>query len=102
MKNKIFRFLIIAILCYLVLGLWEKISDNKERNYEFAGILQKIDFDEKGVLEVVINEKKYYSLSTTRRFSKQMAVGDSLIKRKGSTTYILVKHDTGIVLISKY
>lgn len=100
MKKQLFKYLIIAISCYLLLTLWEKISDKKEKNYEFAGVLQKIDYDEKGVPEVVIDGKKYYSLSTTRNFNKQMAIGDSLIKRKGEITYKLVKNETGIVFIS--
>ena len=90
-----------AVLCYLAFTVWEKISDLEEQDYEFSGILQRIDFDEKGVPKVVINGKKYYSLSTTRSFNNQMAVGDSLIKRKGSTTYILIKRKTGLTLISK-
>ncbi|MBB6129403.1 hypothetical protein [Mucilaginibacter lappiensis] len=100
-KQKLICFFLILLVCRIILGIWSEITELQENDYEFAGILQKIDYDEKGIPKVMVNGKQYWGISTRLDFNKKMEVGDSLIKKKNEMIYKLVKYKTGEVVISK-
>lgn len=97
-KNKLRKYLIIGFLFFLALKVLSVISDIKEKNYQFNGVIQKIEYNEKKTPLVTVNGKSY-GLSTNWRFNERMNVGDSLVKEKDSVTYRLIKYKTGEVIV---
>ena len=100
-KQKIWIFFVLVLICRITCGVLGKFADLKEKKYQFAGVLQKVYFGEKGIPEVIVDGKRYWGLSTDDEFNKKMAVGDSLIKKKNEMTYKLIKRKTREVVLSK-
>jgi len=98
-EKKQVKYLVIGILFFLVAKILSVMFYIKERNYQFNGIIEKIDYNEKKTPSVKVNGKSYV-LSTNWRFNEKMNVGDSLIKEKESTAYKLIKYKTGEVISS--
>jgi len=99
-KNKLIKYLIIGFLFLFTLKVLSIISDIKEKNYQFNGIIEKIDYNEKKTPTVTVNSKSY-GLSTSWRFNERMNVGDSFVKEKDSMIYKLINFKTGEVIFSK-
>jgi hypothetical protein len=72
----------------------------KEENLarSFIGVIEYIEYDEKGIPTVIVNGQKYY-LSTSYNFEHKLEKNDSLIKYKNSTIYKLVKNGTNQVIL---
>jgi hypothetical protein len=99
-KNILIRYLMIGLLFLLLLKVFSLISDKKERNYQFKGVIEKIDWNEKNTPTVIVNGKSY-DLSTNWKFNERLNVGDSLLKVKDSIKYKLIKNKTGEVIYFK-
>jgi len=101
MKIELKTFLIIfGILCVLFFGfLLFSAKRNFEKNiaYEFSGVVATVSYDVKGIPTVTIDKKKYY-LSAGYNFNFYIEKGDVLKKKKGSTTYTLIKQKTGKII----
>ena len=98
-KSQIKRYLLILLLFFVSTIIINTTSYLKEKHSEFAGVIQKIDFNEKKTPTVTIKGTKY-SLGTSWSFNKEMEVGEYLIKTKNSINYSLIKNKSGDVIIS--
>ena len=45
-KNKLIKYLIIGFLFFLTVKVLSITSDIKEKNYQFNGVIEKIDYNE--------------------------------------------------------
>ncbi len=95
----IFFSLFVIVLTYFA---WDtikrtRIDSSNNLSYSFKNIVEDVSYDIKGTPKVLI-EKRYYYLSDGYNFNHLIENGDSLIKEKGSTKYILVKRQTGKVI----
>jgi hypothetical protein len=100
-QNKDVLKIIIPVFLF-VLFFWtlSRKWDKKEKNFQFRGVIEKIDYDINKIPDVTVNGNTYH-IFTGRRFNEKMNVGDSIIKEKGSWTYKLIKYKSGEVVISK-
>jgi len=86
-------FVIFGTLClaFFVIMLFAAKNNFKENKlYSFKGVVDSVSYDIKGIPTVIINKKTFY-LSAGYNFDHQIKKEDSLVKQKGSTTYILIK-----------
>jgi hypothetical protein len=82
------------ILCGLTMAywLWEAGEDAKESlDVEFAGPVERVDYDIKQFPTIMIANKSYY-IGSGYNTDHQIEVGDSVIKKKGAYVYKLIKH----------
>ena len=63
------------------------------RDYNFNGIIEKVHYSIKGFPEITIKNRSY-CLDAGYNFEYKIENGDSLIKKKGSTVYKLIKNKT--------
>lgn len=93
-KN-IIAFLIICPIVFSLVAAYWVIGDIKgareNLNINFAGKVERIQYDIKQFPTIAVNGSTYYIGYNT---DNQIEVGDSLIKRKGSDVYILIKEKT--------
>lgn len=80
-------------VCFAVYLFIQNQKDNRANLLnDFKGVVQNVSYDEKGIPSVSIKGIKYY-LDAGYNFEHAIEQGDSLIKTKGQTRYILVKHN---------
>lgn len=82
---------------------WHNYKNNKAVHIEnlsiaFKGVVQKVEYNVKGTPYVIVNGKQYY-LIDGYNFEYKISKGDSLIKRKNSTVYKLIKKGTDSVCL---
>ena len=91
----IFISLCIAFLSY---GIFSAMQSRKENmTYNFHGVVEKVNYDEKGIPSVMVNGIKYY-LSPGYNFDHRIETGDTLTKEKASNIYRLKKSKTSETL----
>src|SRR6185295_9374143 len=96
-KNKgILVFFIVSFVGFFALFYNNyRMAIERINNYEFAGRVDTISYDEKGLPYVNINNSQYY-FSTLFHFKQNIEQGDSLIKNKNEPTIILIKKKNGL------
>jgi hypothetical protein len=90
-----------ACIFFILIGWYGYHQDMKVYNRifrsEFAGTVENVVYDIKGFPIVTINGKDFY-IGSRYRVDHQIQVGDSLIKKKGTTGYRLIKSGSGKVV----
>jgi len=82
----------VTILFSLTIVYWLKASlkaDNANLNVEFSGLVDRVDYDIKQSPTVTVNNEGYYIAGYNT--NHQIKIGDSIIKKRGSDVYKLVK-----------
>jgi hypothetical protein len=69
-NNKLKKYLIIGALFFLAFKVLDVISKKKQKAYQFSGLIEKIDYNEKKTPTVVVNGKSY-GLSTSWMLMKK-------------------------------
>ena len=65
----------------------------KNFNIDFTGRVDKVQYDIKQFPTITLGGKVYY-IGSGYNTDHQIEIGDSLIKRKGSDVYLLIKQKT--------
>lgn len=100
MKNKIVLFIAAALFINLCIYLLSMFSESREKDFEFSGKIEKLEFsDYKKTPTVTVNGKSY-GLGTSWRFNEKLKVGDSLVKVKGLIKYKLIQSKSKQVIYS--
>lgn len=84
--------LAVCVITYIFF-CFREFEQNKE--LEFRGIVQDVQYDIKGDVTVKINGHIYNPVSNNWSFGGQIQKGDSLIKYKNTMIIKLVKQKTG-------
>ncbi|OCX54697.1 hypothetical protein BEL04_10760 [Mucilaginibacter sp. PPCGB 2223] len=95
-KKTVLFFISFIIICILTLAYWfigDREIDRKNLNINFAGKVESIWYDIKQFPTITVNDSTYY-IGSGYDTDHQIDIGDSVIKRKGSDIYILIKHKT--------
>lgn len=100
-KNKIIIYIVVGSFFIIFLFIFYIRADRIENSYQFKGIVQKITYGDKGTPKVIINDNAYFLSFPDWSFNNKIEQGDSLIKRKNSRIYKLIKHKTKEVIFSK-
>lgn len=85
-----------AVLCVLTLANWfisAREIDRKNLDLAFAGKVKGIEYDIKQYPTITIGDSTYY-IGSGYNTDHQIKIGDSVVKRKGSDIYILIKSKT--------
>ena len=96
-KKQLIAFLICSVLIFsLVISYW--IIDDRKKNLEnrnrnFSGIVERVEYDIKHFPTIIIGDSTYY-IGSGYNTGDQIEVGDSLIKKRGSEVYRLIKCKT--------
>ena len=99
-QKKLITYLIIGALFFIGL-LFLYVRANKiENDYQFSGVVQNITYGDKGTPKIIVEGRTYYLTYTKEDFIHKIKPGDSLIKKRNSRTYKLVKYDTKEVIVS--
>lgn len=92
------HIILIALACAVLFGstivywLWDsREHDRQYLDIEFAGPIERVDYDIKQFPTIAIGDKTYY-IGAGYSTDHQIEVGDSIIKKKGSYVYTLIKH----------
>lgn len=83
-------FFIIAAYLFIDGMKRNKRIDNKTFYLKFEGRVKSINYDVKGFPTITIGDSSYY-IGGGYYTGHQIAVGDSMIKERGSFTYKLIK-----------
>lgn len=77
---------------------WHSINIRNKKNfdYNFAGIVENVTYDEKLIPSVTVHNRTYY-LDTGYNFGQEIGKGDSIIKKRSSPVYKLIKSDGKIL-----
>jgi len=100
-QKKIISYFVIGVLFYIGAFFLFFRSDRIEKNYQFDGVVQKIRYSDKHTPKVLINGEFYAVTFPNEDFQKKIEQGDSLIKKKNSRAYKLIKRRTGEVIFSR-
>jgi hypothetical protein len=98
-NSQILKYLAITFCFLLFFICLSKISDVKEKNRQFEGIIESIEYSEKKIPVVTIKGTRY-GLTTGWSFNEKMEAGDYLIKKEKTMVYKLIKLKTGEVILS--
>ena len=92
--------LLMSFLLFIIISLWQIISQKKDENFLKATTVQGIVIDKRNLLRngfaFVIEdkkEKKEYILSGSDQFYNKFSVGDSIKKRNNSFEFDVFKKD---------
>jgi len=100
-QKQALKFLLIGIpLCFMISDVLKTVGHVMEERREFKGVVQEIFIDKKGLPWVTVNGETYLLAHTGKVFNNEIAMGDSLVKIKNSTTYKLIKNTEHRVLLS--
>jgi hypothetical protein len=79
----------------------DRKADRENLNEEFAGIVDHVSYDIKQFPTIEISDSSYY-IGSGYDTDHQIAKGDSLIKKRGSEKYKLIKHGSNkVIFITK-
>ncbi|XHR97246.1 hypothetical protein ACFJIV_11680 [Mucilaginibacter sp. UC70_90] len=91
------NLLVIIFIGTLIIGItvayWvmeDRRIDKKILNTEFSGPVQSVSYDAKQFPTITIRNFEYY-IGAGYETNHQIEVGDSIIKKRGSFTYKLIK-----------
>jgi len=88
----------VIVICVITWWVSNTIKANKENlNVDVNGKIQYVDYDIKGFPTLIIHNRKVY-IGSGYNVNHEIQLGDSLIKKKGSTVYKLVKYNSGEVV----
>jgi len=93
-KKPILFFILCGVTCILVLTYWfigDREINRKNLNIDFAGKVERIEYDIKEFPTIKVGDSSYY-IGAGYNTDHQIEAGDSIIKRKGSNIYKLIKH----------
>ncbi|OCX51028.1 hypothetical protein BEL04_20135 [Mucilaginibacter sp. PPCGB 2223] len=93
-------FAAFGLLFAFVLIYWNHQSlaaKEQSLNINFVGTVNNVSYDVKGIPNITIGDKEFY-LGSGYHFDYQIQKGDSLIKKKGSNIYKLIKSKSGKTL----
>jgi len=99
-QRKLIKYLIIGALFFIVLLVFSIRAKKIEKGNQFSGIVESIQYGDKGTPKVVIKNNAYFLSSTSLNFNTDIKPGDSLIKERNSLTYKLIKYKTNEVILS--
>ncbi|MGY3214527.1 hypothetical protein [Mucilaginibacter sp. HD30] len=102
-KYAILVFIVFVIVCILMLVdtiIRVREGARKYLNMDFAGTVDRVEYDIKQFPTITLKGKIYY-IGSGYNTDHQIEIGDSLIKKKGSMVYKLIKHNTGSVILFK-
>lgn len=87
----VIMFFIVSVTAFITYAIITTKQREKENlSFHFNGVVDSVRYDIKGIPFVVANDEEYY-LSDGYDFNRKIQKGDSLIKEKNATTYILIK-----------
>lgn len=86
-------FIIVCIVMVLDTIIRKREGDRNNLNIDFAGRVERVEYDIKEFPTVTLRGGTYY-IGSGYNTNNQIEVGDSLTKRKGSDVYILIKHNS--------
>ncbi|WCT11663.1 hypothetical protein [Mucilaginibacter jinjuensis] len=90
--------IIVAISFFEFYGIKEDHeADRKNINLEFAGRVERIEYNIKQFPTVTVGDSAYH-IGSGYNTDHQIGIGDSIIKRKGSEVYTLIKYNTNKVI----
>lgn len=78
-----------SVVTYWVLD--DRRADRINLNKEFAGSITHVEYDEKDFPTIAIGDSSYY-IGEGYYADHQIEVGDSIVKKRGSEVYKLIKH----------
>jgi len=97
-NNNVKVLVFVSILFFT--GFWLAIRNKKAikqiYDLEFNGVVQVIDYDQKGFPTVEVANNNYY-LSLGYNFEYKIQQGDSIFKKRGSFIVVLKKKNTGAI-----
>jgi hypothetical protein len=97
-KNIISFLFIIMLIMFIGFGFLADYHAKKiYLAYNFSGIVDHVEYDNKGYPEVTVNGEQYY-LQIGWNYYHIIEEGDSLKKDSGKIMITLIKHENGKVL----
>ena len=94
-KNLLGAGVIIIVASFFSLFIFLTIRGNNiNRNYEFNGVVEDVNYDIKGTPSVTISGHVYYLSYNNWNFQHRIMKMDTLIKKKGYMKIILIKYST--------
>ena len=99
-KHKLMIVIAFGLIFTATIACWiaDAIKANKENfDLEINGTIQYVDYDMKGFPKMTVHGKIFY-IGSGYHVEHQIEAGDSLVKKKGSTIYKLIKHGSGVVI----
>lgn len=97
-KNILLILFIIGLIIFIGFGFLADYPAKKiYLAYNFSGIVDHVEYDNKGYPEVTVNGEQYF-LWITWDFNHVIEEGDSLKKDSGEIMITLIKHENGKVL----
>jgi len=99
------KIIITVIIAWVIIGgatiiywfLNDQKLDKENLNIEFAGSVERIEYDIKQYPTITINNKSYY-IGAGYHTEHQIEVGDSVIKKRGSDIYKLIKQRSNKII----
>ena len=85
----------IVVCCFMV-AQWvigDREGTRKNLNIEFAGRVERIEYNIKQFPTITVGDSTYH-IGSGYDTDHQIEIGDSVIKRKGSEVYKLIKQKT--------
>jgi len=86
-------FITIGIITLIYWSISDREIDLKNRNLNFSGKVKKVEYDIKQLPIITVNDSTY-CICNAYNTDHQIEIGDSIVKRKGSDFYILIKRNT--------
>ena len=101
-NTKYIILIIVALIIVFTLVITYWVLDDQRAvrtnlNAEFSGTIDNVSYDLKDYPTIIINGKSYY-IGGCYDTEHQIEVGDSIIKKKGSEVYKLIKHKSNNVI----
>ena len=95
-----YNTLILFAICAIIAIVANYLAKKRELERDITGVIRKIEFDEKRTPNVTVDNVTFPLLTFTKYFSLNLGIGDTIIKKKNSTIYKLIKVKTRKVVYS--
>ena len=94
-------FIVLGVLAisFAIFTFYSRFSAQREAlYYQFNGRVDTVNYDKKGQPTITIRGKKYDLSVTHWDFDRQIAVGDSMIKKADSLVIKIFKTDGTVII----
>lgn len=95
MKKYLRIIAVLLVFITIILGRL-KVNNNKIeiKGYDIHGVIQKVEYEQKGIPTIIVNNKSYY-IDAGWALNNKLQVGDSIFKNEGQNKFIIYKIDKG-------
>ena len=97
-KTKIIIAIIFAVIFFGVNFLLYFHYQEVLTDMAFKGTIEGINYDEKNIPDITVNNKRYHLRTFRKEFKKRVAIGDKIEKRRGAHLFTIIKKDSQEVL----